>query len=284
MLLISIKQSSLEPKPTDENVALDKIELCVAQVSSWMAENFLKLNNSKTEFIILGSRQQLEKVSVNELQIGDIKVTSVDSVRNIGGWFDSTLKMDQQVNQTCKSAWNHLRNIGKIRHVLSVKETEQLIHSLVTNKIDHHNSLLFGINKTLIDRLQRVLNAAAKLVTLRRKSDHVTPILKTLHWLPVEKRIIYKMALLVYKSLHNLGPVYLKELLNWYTPSRSLRSASSEQLEVPRASLVYGTRCFAHAGPTTWNSLPLDVRQSDTVDNFKSKLKTHLFRLAYGMD
>ena len=242
------------------------------------------MNNSKTEFIILGSRQQLEKVSVKELQIGDTKVTSVASVRNIGGWFDSTLKMEQQVNQTCKSAWNHLRNIGKIRHVLSVKDTERLVHSLVTNKIDHHNSLLYGTNKTLIDRLQRVLNAAAKLVTLKRKSEHVTPILKTLHWLPVEKRIMYKIALLVFKSLHNLGPVYLKDLLKWYTPSRSLRSASSEQLEVPRANLLYGTRSFAHAGPTIWNSLPLDVRKSDTLGMFKSKLKTHLFHLAYGKD
>jgi hypothetical protein len=271
---------AFKPGPS-ESVAVETLELCIESVKNWMAENYLKLNADKTEFMILGSRQQLSKVNITELQVGDAKVTPCECARNIGAWMDPTLKMKHQVSATCRAAWNHLRNIGKIRIYLSDEDTKRLVHSLITNKLDHNNSLLYGANKTLIARLQRIHNAAAKLITRRKKYDHVTPILKELHWLPIESRIVYKIALLVYKCLHSQGPAYLSDLLTLYQPSRALRSSSALALVVPRTRLTYGSRAFSYSGPTVWNSLPLLTRESPSLDIFKSRLKTHLFNLSF---
>lgn len=194
---------------------------------------------------------------------------------------DPCLKLDHQVNAVCRSAWMHIRNIGKVRKYLTNADAKTIVHSLVTNKLDHHNSLLFGLNKTLLTRLQKVQNTAAKLITLSQKYDHVTPILKELHWIPVEQRIIFKIALLVYKALNEAGPAYLRELLTPYQPSRQLRSADNLDLCIPRVKLTYGSRAFSYAGPKVWNSLPHDIRNSSSLNVFKSKLKTHLFKIAY---
>ena len=115
-----------------------------------------------------------------------------------------------------------------------------------------------------------------------KKRDHVTAILKELHWLPVDQRVVFKVLLLTYKALHDEGPVYLKELLHWHVPSRSLRSSSANLLVVPSSKLItYGDRFFHVAAPTLWNKLPLIVRNSSSCDVFKNNLKTHLFKIAY---
>ena len=114
------------------------------------------------------------------------------------------------------------------------------------------------------------------------KHDHVTPLLKQLHWLPVEQRITFKVLLLVFKCLNGKAPAYLSELLEVYVPPRSLRSASKGLLCVPNRHYANTRkRDFAHRGPVEWNKLPQDVRDSCSVEVFKKRLKTHLFRIAY---
>ena len=103
-----------------------------------------------------------------------------------------------------------------------------------------------------------------------------------LHWLPIDKRIIFKILLLTYKCLNGEGPQYLKDMLVWYRPVRSLRSASVLQLQVPRSSLkTYGDRSFGVVAPNLWNSLPAKLRECSSTETFKKHLKTHLFKVAY---
>ena len=114
-------------------------------------------------------------------------------------------------------------------------------------------------------RLQAIQNFAARLVTLSRKRDHITPILKQLHWLPV---------LITFKALHGLAPFYITEMLQPYKPSSSKRL-----LSVPSAKLKkYGCRSFSFAAPTIWNSLPQPIRNYDDISDFKSSIKTFLFK------
>jgi hypothetical protein len=163
-----------------------------------------------------------------------------------------------------------------------MNQTKTLIHALVTSKLDHHNSLLYGLPKCQTDKLQRIQNAAARIIVKSQKRDHITPVLKELHWLPVCERIVYKILLLTFKCLNAEGPIYLKELLHHHTPSRSLRSSSALLLEVPRIKLVtYGTRAFNYIAPVLWNALPLSLRQRKSTDDFKRDLKTYLFRKVY---
>ena len=141
---------------------------------------------------------------------------------------------------------------------------------------------MHGIPGKLLSKLQRIQNASAKLIVGAKKRDHVTAILKELHWLPVDQRVVFKVLLLTYKALHDEVPVYLKELLHWHVPSRSLRSSSANLLVVPSSKLItYGDRFFHVAAPTLWNKLPLIVRNSSSCDVFKNNLKTHLFKIAY---
>ena len=107
-------------------------------------------------------------------------------------------------------------------------------------------------------------------------------ILHDLHWLPSSQRINYKVLLLTYKALHGEGPIYLRDLLCWHVPRRSLRSGNELLLQIPKTRLkTFGDRAFQAAAPRLWNSLPIHIRQSKSTNIFKGLLKTHLFKAAY---
>ena len=186
------------------------------------------------------------------------------------------------MNKTCQSAWYNLHHLTKLKKYLSNDQLRTVIHAFVTTKLDQNNSLLFGLPKTVISKLQSVQNAAARLIAGQRKYDRKAAPLRDLHWLPVEKRIVFKILLLCYKSLNNNGPDYLKELLLPYKPSRSLRSTSALLLVEPRTSLItYGDRAFSVAAPRLWNHLPQHIRMCTSVSTFKMSLKTYLFKEAF---
>ena len=155
----------------------------------------------KPEFIIFGTSTGLKKVATTTIRVGQEAIPACDKVRNIGAMFYSEMKMNTQVNSMCKSAWFHLYMIGKIRSYLSDDQTKSVVHAYVTPKLDGNNALLVGPRRYyLIDKLQLVQNAAAKIITKSKKFDHVT-LLRQLHWLLICKRITFKVLLLVYKSL-----------------------------------------------------------------------------------
>ncbi len=160
-------------------------------------------------------------------------------------------------------------------------------HHKTKNSLDHsgnHTVLrwLGGCPASSINKLQIVQHAAARVLTRSRKYDHITPILQSLHCLPIKFRISYKILLLAYKALNDLAPAYLTNLLSRYNPTRSLRSQNSGLLVVPRiAKSTKGGRTFSYLSPKLWNSLPDNVRGSDTLSLFKSRLKTPLFSQAF---
>ena len=158
------------------------------------------------------------------------------------------------------------------------------MNSLVTSRLDYCNALLSGVPKTILNKLQNVQNTSARVVTRTSRYCHITPILKELHWLPVQYRVQYKILIHTYKALHDQSPVYIKELLHVYKPRRELRPQNSPlTLKVPKSRTVsYGDRSFAIIAPKLWNALPPGVRECTTLFAFKKSLKTHLFLQMYG--
>ena len=152
---------------------------------------------------------------------------------------------------------------------------EQIIHAFVTSRLDNGNALLYGLPQNQISRLQHIQNTAARVVTLSRKSCHITlEILKELHWLPVSQRIVFKLMLIVHKSFNNIAPIYISELLKVYTPSRNLRSSNMSLLKEPTSKQTWGDRSFSVAAPRLWNHLRTKLKSCHSKTRFKSLLNS----------
>ena len=269
--------------PEAENKAVREIEDCIQDIRAWMLSHKLKLNDDKTELLIIGSKQQLAKVPELSVKVGSSDVNKSNNARNLGVIFDSNMNLEKQVNNISKRAFFELKRIRQIRHYLSQEAAEQLVHSFVSSTIDYCNSLMYGCTKNLLNKLQKIQNCAARVVTGAKKFDHVKPILESLHWLPVSSRIEYKIALLTYKCLNGLAPQYLADLFVPYKSSRQLRSFNKSMLKVPKTNTkTFGSRAFTYAAPTVWNALPEYVKKSNNVESFKKLLKSHYFKVAYG--
>ena len=163
-----------------------------------------------------------------------------------------------------------IRNVASIRKYLGRDHQKTLVNSIVIGKVDNCNSLYYGISAYDSDRLQKFQNSCARLIYGKRKFDHVSPILRELHWLPSEARTYFKLLCYVFKCLHGLAPRYLIELI-------VIQRAHDLTLKVPRCQTKIGDRAFSVAGPRIWNSLPKTIRTITTLDSFKSQLKHHLF-------
>ena len=172
----------------------------------------------------------------------------------MGVTFDSTLSLHQHVMNVCRVAYHELRRINSIRNLLSIDAVKTLVCSLVLSHLDYCNSLLVGLPQYLIKKLQGVQNAAPRSILQTPRSEHISP-LQNLHWLPVNKRILHKVAALCHTLLCGSGPQYLSDLTHVYTPARSLcLSSGTRILSTPNVKLkFYGQRSFAYHGPTAWD-------------------------------
>ena len=257
------------------------IENCINNILIWMNSNKLKLNPEKTEAMKSGSKHNLNQTNCTSIEVSNSSISFLPSVKYLGVQLDSSLTMQRHISDVCRSTFLALRRISTIRPFLSKESTATLIHASITSRLDYCNSCLSGIASDQLLRLQRVQNSAARLVLKRRKRDHIQPLLKQLHWLPLSFRITYKLCVLAFRHFENSLPQYISDFLFTYKPSRNLRSSSEKLLCVPRKSLKSGHRSPSSAIPKAWNSLPLFLRNSPNISIFKSRLKTHLFTLAF---
>ena len=206
--------------------------------------------------------------------------------------------MIQHVNSVCRVGYMHVRNIGRIRRYLTEDATKTMIHALVTSRLDYCNAVLYGLPASVTNKMQRLQNTCARMITRTRRRDHITPVLVKLHWLPVRRRIKYKMLSHTYRAIHRQAPqyhaqygrclfgskplkihIYVCDMLSLFQPTRALRSQSTLTLAVPRArTKTYGDRCFPKAAALLWNSLPASLRDTNSIASFQRGLKTFLFR------
>ena len=259
-----------------------RLEACIVDIKVWMKENKLQLNADKTELLVITPSRLSDKVQVDSICVGDCDVSASEKARNLGAMFDHHLTLHQHVSSIVKSCNWQLQRVGQIRKFLTNSAAEKVIHAFVSSRLDNGNSLLYGLPEYQIERLQRIQNTAARIVTKTPKFDHITNVRKNLHWLPVQQRIIFKLNTLTYRCLHGLAPQYLSELIGKKCATRPLRSSELDFLKVPVArKKTCGDRAFKVAAPKLWNLLPLCIRQSESLSQFKAKLKTHLFKQSY---
>ncbi len=201
----------------DSTSKLSKLTECVKNVKDWMTNNFFLLNSDKTEVLLIGPKNSTQYLLDHNLQLDGCTVTS-STVKKLDVILDSNLSFDNHISHATKTAFFHLRNIAKLRNMLSVSDAEKLVHAFMISRLDYCNALLGGCPASSINKLQIVQNAAARVFTRSRKYKHITPILQSLHWLPIKFCISYKILLLTYKVLNGLAPAYLTNLLSRYNP------------------------------------------------------------------
>ena len=266
----------------DRDVALKKIERCIVDIRSWCSSNRLVLNDKKTEFIYFSSHFSNTSWQPT-ITIGNSVIQPSSHVRNLGITMDCSLRMITHVNNVCKAALCAIRKIGQIRQYLDQVSTCRLVHAFVTSRLDSCNSLLFGLPDREISKIQHVQNTAARLVLLVPRRDHITPVLRKLHWLPIKQRSAFKILLITFKALHGMAPVFISDLIQKHAPPRALRSSSEVRLRptVRSSTKFYGDRAFASAAVHLWNCLPVNIRDAPSLSAFKSRLKTYLFLQAF---
>jgi hypothetical protein len=259
------------------------VQACCQDVLRWMNSNKLMLNTQKTELMPVGSTVRLGLVGSDSAKIGSSHVSFQKSVKYLGVTIDNTLSMKEHIGNVSRSCFLELRRISTIRLFLSTEICIRLVTALISSRLDYCNSIYANLPSEDIERLQRIQSAAARLVLKKRKSDHITPLLKQLHWLPVMYRWQYKLSILAFRHFDGSLPAYLSNILTIYHPARTLRSSSEKLLVVPvRNMKTVGHRSFSFSAPHIWNSLPASLRNLPSLSSFKSGLKFFFFKKAFG--
>jgi len=197
--------------------------------------------------------------------------------------------MADHVAAVCRSGYYYqLRQLRPVVRSLSAVGAKAVVHAFISSRLDYCNSLLTGVTDCLLRRLQSLQNAAARLVTGAPRREHITPILRQLHWLPVRQRVRYKLANLAFRSLSGQAPACLTDDCQLVAESgrrwrRSLRSAERSVCIIQRRNNTVGDISFAVAGPRAWNDLPVTLRNTElTMSTFCKNLKTVLFTVSWG--
>ena len=261
-----------------------KINDVMTDVKRWMNSKQLKLNDNKTECLLVGKKHDLRRLDITKLRILENEFDVMSPIKNLGIIFEPDLSFNKQINQITKIAGYHLRNIAFLKKYLDEKTVKMLIHNFVISRLDYCNALYYGLPNYNLKKIQNVLNRAARLIKGLSPSDRITPALIELHWLPVKARIIFKLCTLTYQALMSGRPVYMRNMLKSFRPGTVMELRHCDdpyRLEVQRSRTNLGTRAFERSAPGLFNNLPLEVKQSPNCEVFKKKLKTHLFADCY---
>ena len=247
-----------------------------------MKSNLLKLNYDKNEFIVVGTRKNLETAGNFSLKIGNDIIQQWECIRNVGMSWDKELKGTTHFNKLTSSLYYTIRNIAWIRHLIDTTTTKILMQALVLSKLDYCNSTFIRCLQYNLSKLQRVQNMAARVIFKLQKHDCITCHLSNLHWLKVAERIDFKVAVLVYKCLRGMAPPYLQELIITEHHCTGLRSSSNEFLPITRSRIaLVHDGSFSSVHPRLWNNLSIPLWTAENIYIFKAKLKTYLFIHSY---
>ena len=157
--------------------SLPKLNNWISDIRGWMIKIKLKINDSKTEFIVFRSPQAKRDLSSLSVYVGDSILRQSSKVREVGVIFDQFLSFDDYISSVCRSTHFHLINVGRIRHLLSHHATAQRIHALISTRLDYCNSVLYNLSKSSIPRLQRIQNQASRILTGTSRRDYITEVL-----------------------------------------------------------------------------------------------------------
>ena len=264
-----------------------RLSSIMVDIGRWMNCKQLKLNEGKTECLVIGRNFDVNRYDVRHLQVNGRVMSVSDGVKDLGVLLDSNLSFKTQIQHTVCMANYHMKNLSFVKKYLDENQMLMLIHNHVISKLDYCNSLYYGVPNYLLRKLQLVMNRAARLIKGLSWRDRITPALIDLHWLPIKARIVFKRCVIVYQALKSGRPGYMRELLSDFHVDTNVtlrHSAEEYRLAEPRFNTETGRKAFSRNAPCLYNMLPPTIKQADNVDIFKKKLKTFLFSQCYDLE
>lgn len=256
-------------------------------IKHWMDSRQLRLNEDKTECLFVGREMDYVRLGVQTLSVNNINISMSKCVKNLGVLLDSELMMRDQINHIVQVAGYHLRNLAFVRKYLDENSMKKLIHNHVMSKLDYCNSVYYGLPNYLLRKLQLIINRAARLIIGQSRRERITPVLIQLHWLPIKARIIYKQCVMVYQALNYGKPNYIRDMLVNFRVDTDITLRHSTEVDRLMELRFYreaGRRAFANSAPRLYNGLPANVKMSENINIFKTRLKTHLFTVSYDLE
>ena len=266
--------------PTSLSKAIRSLQDCIMEIREWLTTNYLKVNDQKTDFLLImpvSAKKLINKLSIS---VCGTLIQDVDQVKNLGVYLDNDMNMSANTSEIVRCCYFHIHHIGHINKFLP-RQT-RVVNTLVTSRLDYCNSLLYGTVDKNFARLHRLQNTAARLIKCVAKYSNITSVLKGLHWLMVRGLVCFKIMLLVHRAVNCRGPVYLRDLICIYTPTRPLRSEETKHLKRPKTNCKAGDASFPAAAPDLWNRPPFSVRELYNENSFKNTVKTLYFRKYFG--
>ena len=270
----------------DTAAALNGLQSCLASVQAWMSMNKLKVNPDKTEFLLIENKQQRSKyLSMFPIELLGVKINPAKSARKSGVIFDKIFTFCSHISVVCNSCFYHMWDLRRIRCHLDLESAKLLATALVCIRLDYCNSLLYGITDIYLTRLQqRVQNWLAQLVTECPPFTCSVPLLRSLHWLPIRFRMLFKINLLTYKTLREKQPVIFTPCLPHHSHPVHWDQVTIIVCQSLESRLTQVVELFMLVPPFLWNNLPLSVHSATSVTTFKKHLKTSLWLVLFSID
>ena len=266
---------------SDQQSCLETVSECLNSVNNWFLTNDLLVNPGKSDSIFIGTSVQTRKVDSSGVEMGGSKIPLSDKIKSLGVVLDQRLTFENHVKAVCRTCYFHIKSLQVLRSSLDTGTVETIDRWIIMSRLDYCNSLLAFTSKQNIHRLQMVQNQLARVVSGSGYRQSAAPILLSLHWLPVQRRIEYKIMNMVFKSRMNSLPEYLSRGLAVHTSVRPIRSSLQNTYVVHRVRLELANQSSSYAGAKLWNELPNVLMSTISYTVFKKLLKTPYFSLHF---
>jgi len=259
---------------TSQKSLFDKVNKDISNVQNWLKANKLSLNSTKTEYMLIGSDDNLRKIHPEQhLFLNDKPIKRVTEAKTLGVVIDERMSWTAHIDEICKKVSSGLSGIRQIRDYVPLETVITIYDALIQPWFDYCDVVWDNLPKTLADKLQRMQNRAARIITKSSYERRSNDILVELGWTNLKQRRINHKATIMYKILNNLAPMHLGEPFLLQDNSYHLREREkSLKLPKPRTSSL--KRALSYDGAKVWNALPQNVRLSKSLKKFKNNLSS----------
>ena len=254
------------------NHSLRQVEEDLYRVFEWCCRNSLLVNPEKTKMLLVGTRELMNQL---EAPI-HINFMGVTEVKDLGMFLDSHLNYDKHIQALSSSCISKLRQIGRVKHTFDQQTLATIIDTLVMSKINYCSPVWANTSDNNIKKIQLIQNYAARLIAGVSKYDHISPNLSTLGWLTIKEHLVYRDALLTFKSINKIAPPYLCDKFEERNRIHNRDTRRKGDLDIPKCKTSSGQRSFKNRGTKIWNGLNADLKSTSKLNCFETKLKTSL--------